>query len=429
MRRPAYPPSETQDVRIERIGADGDGIASAADGTPIYIPYTLPGERVLARVRGRRGVAEAIVAPSPVRVMPPCAHFGTCGGCALQHWHEDEYRAWKVSLLEGALRRAGFADPALRPVVRSERGSRRRIVLAITRTDGAVRLGLHRARSAEITEITGCTVLHPAIEALIAPLEAVLSRARFLRRHGAAVINLLDDGPDLLLSTDDEPDAADRVALTGLARTHGIVRIAWARGKGVPEPVCTLRRPVITLGGVKVISPPGAFLQASSDGERAIVAASLEGLPERLAARGRIVELYAGCGTLTFPLAQRARILAYEAEATAVEALQAAVDANGLAGRIVVNRRDLVRQPLTTKELANAAAVVLDPPYAGAALQMAALAAAGPRRIIYVSCNPAALARDARLLGESGYRLVAATPIDQFLFSARLESVSVFGRD
>ena len=428
MRKPACPPSE-QEIRIERIGADGDGIAAAADGTPIYIPYTLPGERVLARVRGRRGVAQSVVAPSPARVAPPCRHFGACGGCALQHWRDDEYLAWKVSLLEGALRRAGFADPPLRPAVRSERGSRRRIDLAITRTDGAVLLGLHRPRSAEITEITDCTVLHPAIEALIIPLETILSRTRFLRRHGAAVINLLDDGPDLLLSTDDEPGAADRVTLAGLARTHGIVRIAWARGKGVPEPICTLRRPVITLGGVKVTPPPGAFLQASSDGEHAIVAASLEGLPERLPARGRIVELYAGCGTLTFPLAQHARILAYEGDAAAVAALQTSVDANGLAGRIAVSRRDLARQPLTAKELADAAAVVLDPPHAGAALQTTALAAARPRRIIYVSCNPATLARDARLLRESGYGLVAATPIDQFLFSARLESVSVFGRD
>lgn len=429
MRKPASPPSEQQDLRIARIGADGDGTATAADGTPIYVPFTLPGERVLARVRGRRGIAEAVVAPSPARVAPPCPHFGACGGCKLQHWRAADYLAWKVSLLDAALRRAGFASPLLRPVVQSTPASRRRIDLAFSRTGGTVTLGLHRARSAEVIAITGCTILDPVIEALIAPLGAVLGRTRFLGREGTAVINLLDDGPDLMLTSDHEPDAADRMRLTEFARVHGVVRIAWARRHGAPEPLCTLRRPVITFGGVQVTPRPGAFLQATADGERAIVDAVCAGLPERFGPRDRIVELYAGCGTLTFPLARHARVVAYEGDRDAEAALRAAVGNNGLAGRIAVSRRDLARQPLASSEFTGAAAVVLDPPHAGATAQMAALAAAQPRRIIYVSCNPGALARDARLLGERGYGLVAATPIDQFLFSARLESVSVFARD
>jgi 23S rRNA (uracil1939-C5)-methyltransferase len=178
----------------------------------------------------------------------------------------------------------------------------------------------------------------------------------------------------------------------------------------------------MSFAGVAMAPPPGAFLQASASGERAIVAAVLAALP----AKGRIAELYAGCGTLTFALSNRARVAAWEGDAASASALRAAANRAGLAGRIEVVQRDLARQPLQARELSGFAAVVLDPPLAGAAAQTAQIAAARPPVVIYVSCNPATLSRDARLLRQANYHLKAATPIDQFLWSARLESVCVF---
>lgn len=175
---------------------------------------------------------------------------------------------------------------------------------------------------------------------------------------------------------------------------------------------------------MNVRPPPGAFLQASAAGEAAIRAAVLAGLPARLPRRARIVELHAGIGSLTAALARHARVLAVDGDADAVAALRRA--AGGM--RVETLCRDLTRQPMQPAELAGAAAVVLDPPHAGAAAQMPALAAAGVARVIYVSCNPATLARDAAVLRGAGYRLLAATPVDQFVWSARLESVCVFGR-
>ena len=424
----AKPPPAT-DVRVERIGADGDGIAALPDGTPLYIPNTLPGELVRAQPIARRGEGWAadtlaIITPSPERVSPPCPHFGACGGCALQHWRDDAYLQWKSGLLRAALARAGFPDAPVAQISQSPAGSRRRVDLALHRAAGRVQVGLHRPHGADVVDLHACVVLDPALVDLIAPLRAVLAPLSALRRSGSAIVNLLETGADLLLRTDGDLATADRTALTGFAAAHGLARVAWARGNGEPEPVCILRPPVVSLSSVTVLPPPGAFLQATVAAERAIVAAVVAGLPQTLPARSRIVELFAGCGTLTFPLAARARVTAFEADEAAVASLRRAA-----AGRpIAVVARDLARQPLGADELAGAAAVVLDPPYAGAAPQMAALAASQVPRIIYASCNPATLARDARSLRDGGYAVLAATPIDQFLWSAQLESVVAFGR-
>jgi 23S rRNA (uracil1939-C5)-methyltransferase len=249
-----------------------------------------------------------------------------------------------------------------------------------------------------------------------------------LRREAAIICNRLDTGPDVLLRTDAEPNASDRSRLAAFAEAHGVRRITWARGDGMPETAVLTEAPRIRFAGTDVTPPPGAFLQATADGERAIVAAILAGFPDKLPHRARVADLYAGCGALTFALAARARVAAYEGDAAALGALRAAVNGGGLAGRIEPHHRDLARQPLSAKELSAFAAVVLDPPYAGAAPQIAQIAASDVARVIYVSCDPAALARDAAVLRGAGYALLAATPIDQFLWSARLESVCVFAR-
>ena len=420
------------ECRIARIGADGDGIAALPDGAPLYLAGTLPGEVVRAMPVARRGegwagAVEAVTAPSPERRDPPCPHFGACGGCALQHWQDAPYRAWKAGLLEAALCRAGYAA-TLAPLVATPPGERRRMDFALRRQGGAVLVGLHAARASGVVDIASCPVLHPGLVSLVAPLRGVLRGLRLLRREGSAVANLLDNGVDLLLRSDAAPDTADRVALAAFATTQNLCRISWAQGEAAPETLCLLRRPVVTLSGVAVQPPPGGFLQASAAGAAAIVAAGLDGLPPDLPARARVVELYAGCGTLSFALAGRARVAAFEGDAASVAALRAAAHGQGLAGRITVTQRDLARRPVSTGELQGAAAVVLDPPYGGAAAQMGPIAAARPERVVYVSCNPAALARDAAVLRAAGYAVAGSVAIDQFLWSARLESVVVFVR-
>ncbi|MCB4824889.1 class I SAM-dependent RNA methyltransferase [Roseicella aerolata] len=423
--------TDTLDLTVEALGAAGDGIARL-EGRTVFLPATLPGERVRARLTGKRGdalAAEAldILAPSPDRMAPACPHFPDCGGCTLQHWADAPYAEWKRAKLVEALARAGFPEAPVAPLARTPPATRRRADLALRRgPGGVVALGYHERGSKAVLDLTTCAVLDPRIIALFEPLRALLKRLPALKRDGSAVVNLLETGPDLLLRTDGALEAPGRALLAAFAAEHGIPRIAWARGDGPAETAAQLGPVAIRFGGVAVAPPPGAFLQASLAGEAAIVGAVLAGLPEKLPPRAAIADLYAGSGTLSFPLAARARVAAFEGMAESVAALSAAAGKAG--ARVKPARRDLDRQPLLPKELQEFAIVVLDPPYAGAAAQLPLLARAGVPRMIYVSCNPAALARDAQILARAGYRVLAATPVDQFLWSPHLESVVVFAR-
>jgi 23S rRNA (uracil1939-C5)-methyltransferase len=413
------------------MGADGDGIGNATDGAPMYAPLTLPGELVSVvtthqRGEGHAAILDRVIEPSAERVAPPCPHFGACGGCVAQHWADAPYIAWKTGLLAAGLRRAGFSDAPVAPAARTPADARRRMDMALRRSPAGVLVGLHRARSDAVVDLSACPVLHPALSGLIAPLRRMLGGLRALRRQGSAIVNLLDDGPDLLLRLDAEPDTADRARLAAFAREQGLPRIHCALNQGTPEPACVLRPATLALSGVTVAPPPGGFLQSSVQGEAAIVQAVLAALPGKLPTRARIAELYAGIGTLTFALATRARVTAFEMDGAALCSLREAANRAGLAGRIEATQRDLVRQPVSAKELSAFAAVVLDPPHAGAAAQMPAIAQAKPACVIYVGCNPATLSRDAAVLKAAGYSVTRAVPVDQFLWSARLESVVTF---
>lgn len=422
---------EPDELRVQRVGADGDGVGTLANQAQLYAPYTLPGELVQPGALSKRGggwTADVdVLEPSPDRVSPPCPHFGPaqqCGGCTLQHWADLGYAAWKAGQVGEVLQRLGWdgGDPAL---IRTPPEARRRMDIAIRRNGPAVLLGLHRRRSTEIVDMRACPILHPTLFTLLQALRPVLQRLTGLKRDGAAEVNLLDSGPDLLLRTDGVLTAGDRTLLTSFANARGVPRISWAPGLqrgslGTTEPACLLRPAVTSLGGVMTAVPPGAFLQASSEGEAAIITAVLEALPV-LPAKAKIIELFAGCGSLTHALAARGRVQAFEGDADAYAALHGARNP-----RVEAQQRDLARQPLQAKEL-GANAIVLDPPHGGAIMQMPALAASGVP-VIYVSCNPAALLRDGRVLIQAGYRVVSAVAIDQFLWSARVESVVAFCR-
>ena len=416
------------EVLIERMGAGGDGIAPG----PTYVPQGLPGERLHVEINGKRGdgtlaTIHEILNPSLDRIAPACAHFlEGCGGCVLQHWAPTPQAAWKRERLRVALARGGFAEAPVAETITTPPGARRRADFAIRRGTDGLRLGFHAAGSAAILDIATCPVLHPRLVAVLKPLRDLLPRLPALKRDGSAVLNLLDTGPDLLLRTDGTLDAAGRALLAGFAAAHGLPRIAWARGNGVPEIAAQLGPVSITLSGVAVTPSPGAFLQASPEGEQAIIASMLAALPAKLAGRGRIADLHAGFGTLSLALARRGRVTAFESDGAAVAALANAAAKAGLP--LAATRRDLVRQPLTVADLAPFAAVVLDPPFAGAEEQAALLARSAVPAVIYVSCNPQALSRDLHFFADQGWRVDAATPIDQFLWSGQLEAVIALSR-
>ncbi|MBP0492393.1 class I SAM-dependent RNA methyltransferase [Pararoseomonas indoligenes] len=425
-------------VTVEAIGAAADGIARDEAGRPLFIPFALPGETVEAapgpmRGEGRTAALITVEAPSPDRVAPPCPHFGICGGCAVQHWAPPAVAAWKAARVSEALSRAGFPGITVDPAVPSPPNTRRRADFALRRRSqqegSGITVGFHARGSAEPFDMATCFVIDPRLLALVAPLRAMLAGLPALRRAGSAMVNLLDSGPDLWLRTDGVLTPADRTKLAAFAEANGIARIAWSKEgtRDVPEIAAQSGTVQANLSGVAVTPAPGAFLQATPHGEAAIVAAVLAGLPKRMPGKPRIIELHAGLGTLTFPLAARGRVDAFEGAPEAAAALHTAAGRAG--ARVRAERRDLVRQPLLPAELKGAAALVLDPPFAGAAEQAAILARSTVPRVIYVSCNPAALSRDlAPFARAPGWRVESAVAVDQFLWSTQVEAVVTLAR-
>ncbi len=434
MRRKSRPAGGRQiEVTIEGLGRQGDGYADL-EGRPLFVAQTLVGDRVRVRVAGRRGdghwgEALELIAPGPGRREAPCPHFGPCGGCTLQHLEDGLYAEWKRGQVLQALARRGLAEIDVEDLVRIPAGTRRRAVLGARRQDrqdakGTLQVGFHARQSHRVVELEQCLVLTPGLVDLVGPLRRALDPLIGPEERWTLSATETESGIDLLLQTRREAALADREALAAFAERADLARVSWRQEGAEAEPLVQRRAPVVTFGRVPVTPPPGGFLQPSLEGESALAALVLDSLPEAI---GRIADLYCGCGTFTFRLAERARVLAVEGDAAALGALEAARQA-GVTDRVDARRRDLARQPLLPEELEDFDAVLFDPPRTGAREQAAELARSAMPLLVAVSCNPATFARDARTLVDGGYRLTSVTPLDQFLWSGHVELVGRFER-
>ncbi|WP_207460371.1 class I SAM-dependent RNA methyltransferase [Azospirillum sp. SYSU D00513] len=425
----------TADLTIAEVGARGDGVALHG-GTKVFVPLTVPGDRVRVRLGdpsnargdGVRGELLELLEPGPTRgATAACGHFGACGGCTLQHMTDESYAAWKVGLVRAALARVGLGEVSMEPLSRTPEAARRRARLAAMRRGRRLLLGFNERQSHRLVDVEACPVLVPALAALVAPLRALLAEVLPDGEGCDVVLADLEGGIDLLLVGPRRLDRAARDWLTGFAEVE-VARISWqADDRGSPEPIVHRRPVAARFAGVPVTPAPGAFLQASAQGEAALVAAVLKEIEPVVAAKGakaRVADLFAGLGTFSLPLATLCAVHAVEGDAPAMASLAKA--ASGL--RLVTETRDLFENPLTAKELARFDAVVFDPPRAGAAAQAEALAASKVPLVVAVSCNPATFARDARALADGGYRLERVYPVDQFLWSAHVELVGLFRR-
>lgn len=409
---------------IDSVGVRGDGVAQY-EGKPVYVPFTAPGDRVRVRLlhdKGEhRGNIVEILAAGP-RAQPVCKHFGTCGGCALQHLTDEAYAAAKRSWLQGALAQHGFKDTEIASLRRLAPGTRRRARLALGR-DGQTVAGFHGRMSRAIVDMRECHVLHPALFALVAPLRNLA--AEILPRRGAASAALTfgDAGVDLLLELPKAPALDGLEALARFAAEQDLARLSWRAGSTV-APVAQ-RRPVRAIfAGVAVDLPLDAFLQASAEADGVLSGLVLDAIGEPK----RIADLYSGVGTFSFALATRAPVHAVEGDAEAAKALGQAASRANIADRVNVERRDLARRPLSADELARFDAIVFDPPRVGALAQSRMLAESNVPRVVAVSCNPATFARDARILVDGGYTLAHVAPVDSFVWSPHLELVARFER-
>lgn len=404
-------------LTIDHLGARGDGVAHDEGGRPVFVPLTAPGDRVQADESG----AYQLFEEGEGRQTPPCPHFGQCGGCALQHVRDDLYAVWLSDRINQALSQHDLITEIKAPQI-SPAHSRRRASFQ-GRWDGTeLHLGFAKEKSHSIIDIQKCPVLRPEILGLLPALKALLKP---LIKHGQGVrveVTVTQTGLDVLLEAPVDSEAAQvRQTLSDFAEEHHLARLACRLDDGLVDIIVQRRLPFVRLSDVPVILPPAAFLQATVEGENALVKAVREAAGDATS----VADLFAGLGTFTFALSQKAKVHAVEGAKIALDAL---VQAGATQRRVSVEHRDLFRRPLTVKELNAFDAVVFDPPRAGAKAQAELLAQTSVETIIGVSCNPNTFARDAELIAKGGYKLSWVQPVGQFLWSREVELVALFKR-
>jgi len=385
---------------IVRIAARGDGVT--ANGR--HVPFAVPGDAVLD---------DGALAFGAHHQEPPCRHFPECGGCQLQHADDEAYCGYLASRIETALAQHGLTTEIRRPYLSPPR-SRRRATLKALRVGKGALVGFYAQKSHRIVDMHECHILRPELFALVKPLRALFARLLAPKQGAEAQLTLIDGGADVLLRNVTAGDLPAIQALTDFAGMHGVVRLSIDSGGG-PETLYEPHPARVTLSGLAVGFPTGAFLQATDDGETALV----ECVRECVGQTRPVADLFAGLGT--FSLASGA---AYAAEA----ARDSAAALKAAAPNMNVDHRDLYRRPLDAKELSRFGGVVLDPPRAGARAQVGQLAASSVPRIAYVSCNPSTFASDARILADDGYTLQWVRPVGQFRWSTHVELAACFSR-
>jgi 23S rRNA (uracil1939-C5)-methyltransferase len=393
------------------------------DGESVCVPYTLGGETVeVAAVPGHhpdRRRLLAVETASPERVAPFCQHFGVCGGCAIQHWEAERYRAWKRNIVIETLAQAGLACE-VGPLVDAHGAGRRRITLhARVGTHDVLKVGFAAANSHDIVPVDRCPVLDPGLNGA---LDAAWALAEPLNATGKPLdiqITATGTGLDVDVRGSGALPAPTIAALSEVAERHRLARLT-RHG----ELVLMRAPPVITIGTAQVVLPPGSFLQATVAGEETLAAL----VAEHYRRARHIADLFCGVGPFALRLAAKSRISAFDSDAGAVAALQQAAKSTPGLKPIKADARDLFRRPLVPQELRDYDAVVFDPPRQGAQAQAQQLAASKIPVVVAVSCNVGTFARDARILIDGGYRLEAVTPVDQFRHTPHVELVARFAR-
>lgn len=402
-------------VQIAGLGAEGDGTATTAAGAQIFIPQALPGETW----RVEEGYAPEPVTLLPDRRRAPDPNDEPCGGCVARHMPLALYEEWKRDFLVRALRQQKIAVEA-EPLITVPEHSRRRATFNARRMKGKMRIGYHGRRSHDLVTAEDCPVLDRRIVALLPALAELAAIAAGKEEETRVAITLTDTGADVDVEGSERSlNAPARAKIGEIAASARLARVSIG---GVP--VIERQAPVLHFAGKAVTPPPGAFLQAVPEAEHAMI----DLVTAALGKAKQVGDLFCGLGTLTLPIAQKARVMALDDDRTAIAALNDALRKNQGLKPATTRARDLFQDPLSPTEMKDLDAVVLDPPRAGAKAQCERLAQSKVKRVVMVSCNPATLARDLHILINGGYRLDAITPIDQFLYSPHLEAVAVLSR-
>ncbi len=419
--------TNTVDITIEGLGSEGDGVAKYKEKS-LFVPFTVPGDKVRVEVgeggkHGLPGKLIEILEESPDRVSPECQHFGTCGGCSLQHISENLYRDWIKTRIETALSHQHIYDAPFEGAYISPAGARRRVSVKMVRDGKSVKIGFNRWRSHDLVDVIECPVSDPKLVAAMVALRGVFKETFTEIRFCRIDLTLMEGGVDLVFHLPRPPKLPESQILLKAMQDNGFARITVIEN-GVPGSFAVFEKPFITFGGARVYPPPGCFLQATRDGEQVLQ----DFILEHLGKAKNVADLFAGLGTFSLPLATKAKVLAADADKPLLEVLEQAFRKTKGLKKIDILHRDLFRRPLRVMELKDFEVIVLDPPRPGAVAQSQMIATSKVKKVIYVSCNPNTFGRDAKVLMEGGYTLKTIKPVGQFLWSHHVELAGVFER-
>ena len=397
-------------VIVERLTQAGLG--QLADGT--LLERVLPGEEVAVQPDG----TVRIVAPVVDRVKPSCRHFKSCGGCAMQHASDEFVATWKTAVVERALSARGLPFP-FRTLHTSPPQSRRRARFSGRRTKKGAMVGFHAKASDALIEVSDCQLVQSSIVKGFPALEALTILAASRKSEINLTVTDSIGGLDVLVETERDLDGPLRIELAGLAETYDLARLAWN-----DDVVVTRKSPDQIFGSARVAPPAGAFLQATREGEQALVSAVLD----TAVGAKKVVDLFAGAGTLALSIAKTAEVHAVENGSEMLETLDRGWrHAEGLKS-VTTESRDLFRRPLEPDELNRFDLAVLDPPRAGADAQIKTVAKSDLCKVSMVSCNPVTFSRDAAALLEAGFSMEWVDVVDQFRWSPHVELAAYFTR-
>ncbi|WP_032112451.1 class I SAM-dependent RNA methyltransferase [Candidatus Paracaedibacter symbiosus] len=408
---------------VKTLGMDADGLVEH-DGEKYYVPYTAPGDvvefEIIKEKRRTRIQLQQVISPSQVRVAPPCSHFGSCGGCKLQHVNEEFYLDFKMQQLTRALDFHGVIAEEIRPVHVIPEHKRRRISLTFAHRFEGMVLGYVRRQSKHIIDVQHCFLICPEVEALMPRLRAFLGELFPRRESGYVDIIASQTGLDVNVKTGyvKSLNLEQSELFTSFATENDLARLSLNY-----RSVITRREPTVKFSGVDVVVEAGKFLQASDEADEFMLACVEEYMPEKISYG---LDLFSGRGTFTFLLAQKAPVDAFECEQDAINAMQNAAKKANV--NLNVIKRDLFTYPLQVEELEKYNFIMVDPPRAGALAQVEEIGRSKLKDLVYISCSPASFARDAQVLLQHGFTLNSVTPLDQFLWSEHLEVIAKFSR-
>ena len=415
------------EVAIERtllvssLGHHGDGIAIADDNGEqgrYFVPYTLPGERIRAKTVGKRAEVLEVLEPSPDRIEPFCPHFGSCGGCTSQHVGDLPYRAWKHGIVEMALNNKGL-EVSVDDLIDAHGDGRRRVTFHVRFAKGRVQVGFMQPRSRELIDLENCPILVPELNDAAQIARMMTAPFASKTQQLDIAITATQDGLDCDIRGAGTVDYDIHVALAERAEACNIARVSIEG-----EMILERRKPTLRVGKLRVPLPPASFLQATAVGEETLARLVLS----EIGGAKKVADLFCGVGLFALRLAPSAAVYAADSNETAIAALRDAVRYGEGLKPVEAEVRDLFRNPVYHDDLKHFDAVIFNPGRAGAEAQATEIALSTVPLVICVSCDPASLARDAKILNDGGYQFDRVTPVDQFKYSPHIESVAVFRR-